>query len=83
MIIVTGTMEVAPESVEEAKEAFRLAQDATASERGCLTYRFFQSVDQPTLFRVYEEWEDKSCLKEHGVPIPTWPRIVNAWRRWA
>ena len=66
MIIVTGTMEVGEAHVEAAKEAFRLAEAATASERGCITYRFFQSVAQPTLFRVYEEWEDKDALREHA-----------------
>jgi len=66
MIIVSGTMEVPAEHVEKAKENFRLAEEATAQERGCITYRFFQSVGEPTLFRVYEEWEDKDCLKEHG-----------------
>ena len=66
MIIITGTMEVAPEHADKAKENFALAQEATKSERGCIDYRFFQSVDQPHVFRVYEEWEDKECLKEHG-----------------
>lgn len=66
MIIVTGTMEVPEEHIEKARENFRLAEAATASERGCITYKFFQSVEQPTLFRVYEEWEDKDALKEHA-----------------
>lgn len=66
MIIVTGTMEVPEEHIETAKKNFRLAEAATASERGCITYRFFQSVEQPGLFRVYEEWEDKDALREHG-----------------
>ena len=66
MIIITGTMEVAPGEEDKAKENFTLAQEATKSERGCIDYRFYQSVDKPHVFRVYEEWEDKDCLKEHG-----------------
>ncbi len=66
MIIITATIEVAAGSEEQAKANFALAQEATKTERGCIDYRFFQSVDQPTVFRVYEEWEDKDCLREHG-----------------
>lgn len=66
MIIITGTMEVAADQVELAKTNFALAQEATKSEDGCITYRFFQSVDEPTLFRVYEEWESKEALRAHG-----------------
>ena len=66
MIIITGTMEVAAGNEEQAKANFALAAVLTKSERGCIEYRFWQSVDQPTVFRVYEEWEDKGCLKEHS-----------------
>ena len=66
MIIVTGTMEVAPGNEDQAKANFALAAEKCKSERGCIEYRFWQSVDQPTLFRVYEEWEDKDCLREHS-----------------
>ena len=66
MIIVTGTMEVPEEHIEKARENFRLAEEATAQEPGCLTYRFFQSVSEPTLFRVYEEGEDRAALKAHA-----------------
>ena len=66
MIIITGTMEVAPGNEEQAKANFALAAEAAKSERGCLDYRFWQSCSQPNLFRVYEEWEDKDCLREHS-----------------
>ncbi|EAQ01451.1 hypothetical protein OB2597_01142 [Pseudooceanicola batsensis HTCC2597] len=66
MIIVTGTMEVAPGNEDQARENFTLAAEMCKSERGCIEYRFWQSLDRPTLFRVYEEWEDKDCLREHA-----------------
>lgn len=66
MIIITGTMEVAPGNEDKAKENFALAAEGAKSERGCIEYRFWQSVSQPNLFRVYEEWEDKGYLKEHS-----------------
>lgn len=66
MIIVTGTMEVAPGNEEQAKANFALAAEKCKDERGCIDYRFWQSVETPHLFRVYEEWEDKDCLREHA-----------------
>lgn len=66
MIIITGTMEVEPGNEEQAKANFALAAEKCKDERGCIEYRFWQSVDQPNLFRVYEEWEDKECLREHS-----------------
>jgi quinol monooxygenase YgiN len=66
MIIITGTMQVAPGNEDKARENFALAAEKCKDERGCIEYRFWQSVDQPNLFRVYEEWEDKDCLREHS-----------------
>lgn len=66
MIIVTGTFDVAAGSEDQAKANLALAEEATKAERGCITYRFWQSVSTPTEFHVYEEWEDEGCLKEHS-----------------
>ena len=66
MIIITGTMEVADGNADQACENFRIAAEGAKTERGCIEYRFWQSVSNPHEFRVYEEWEDKGCLKEHS-----------------
>lgn len=65
MIIVTGTFEVAEGSADLTREYLTLSAQITASERGCIEYRFWQSVSRPTEFRVYEEWDDEGCLAEH------------------
>ena len=66
MIIVSGTIEVPQEKVDAYKEAVQEVVAATRAEAGCLKYGFYQSLDEPTKFRVYEEWEDKDALRAHG-----------------
>lgn len=66
MLIVTGTMQVPPEGIEGMKAAAAEVAVATRQEKGCRVYAFWQSVEEPTTFRVYEEWDDLDCLKAHG-----------------
>lgn len=66
MLIVTGTFEVAPEAIADAKAAMSVMMAASRQEAGCLTYEFSQTVEAPQRFRVYEEWTDAAALKAHG-----------------
>lgn len=66
MIIVTGTMQVASDAIDRFAEAAQAVTRVTLLEPGCHLYAFHQSLDDPTLFRVYEEWEDTASLKAHG-----------------
>jgi quinol monooxygenase YgiN len=66
MLIVTGTMTVAQGGVAPMKEAAGIMARETRAEKGCRVYAFWQDVEDPTRFRVYEEWDDMDCLKAHG-----------------
>ena len=65
MIVVTGTIELdagnADSAVEHAIEVMR----ETALEDGCIYYRFYRDLENPALFRVYEEWESDAHLAAH------------------
>ena len=65
MLIVTGTIEVGESSVEAAKKAAAAMGPASRAEAGCRAYAFFQDIESPTTFRVYEEWEDQAALTAH------------------
>jgi len=65
MLVVTGTVEIAPDSIERMKEAARVVARATREEPGCHTYGFWQDLEEPTRFRVYEEWDDRAALEAH------------------
>lgn len=66
MIVVTGTFEIDPQNSERVKHAATAMSRATRAEEGCITYAFWQSIEDAGLFRVYEEWEDLAALKAHG-----------------
>lgn len=65
MIVVSGEIELAPESVERAKAAALPLMEATRKEAGCKTYVFTQSLEEPTVFRVFEEWDSDAALAAH------------------
>ncbi|MGI3167957.1 putative quinol monooxygenase [Pseudooceanicola sp. C21-150M6] len=66
MIIICGTIEVTEAGIAPYKAAAGPATEASLKEEGCGTYGFYQSIDNPCLFRVYEEWESKEHLRAHG-----------------
>lgn len=65
MIIVTGLFEIAPKDVDKVKALLARTATATRAEAGCLTYAFYENIEQPGLIRVYEEWETYDALKSH------------------
>lgn len=66
MIIVSGTIEIRPEGLEAARAAFLEVMAITRTEAGCRVYEFSQTVENPNVFRVYEEWDDLPSLGAHG-----------------
>jgi quinol monooxygenase YgiN len=65
MLVVTGTVEIAPEGVETAAKAALKMVAETVKEEGCITYEFSQILGHPNRFRVYEEWESQAALESH------------------
>lgn len=65
MIIVSGEIPVRADRIAEAKELARWVMAETAKEKGCITYRFYSDLENPELFRVFEEWESDEALAGH------------------
>ncbi|KNG92914.1 putative quinol monooxygenase [Pseudaestuariivita atlantica] len=67
VLVVTGVIEVAPEDAETFRVAAARAAKATRSDdEGCLLYAFYEDVEKPGTFRVYEEWRDEEALAAHA-----------------
>jgi len=65
MLIVTGIAEIASSEIERVKvEAAKMAK-ASRAEAGCHAYAFFQDIENPNQFRIYEEWENAEALRGH------------------
>ena len=65
MIVVSGLIEVASESLETALAAARTMAAATREESGCLSYAFYTDIESPTRIRIFEEWESAAALERH------------------
>lgn len=66
MIVVTGTIEIHEKDIEIMKRHATTMAVATRDEPGCIKYAFFQDIEKPNRFRVYEEWDDRDSLRAHG-----------------
>ena len=62
MSVVTGTIELAAENADTAVGHAIEVMRETATEKGCIVYRFYRDLENPALFRVYEEWESETDL---------------------
>ena len=65
MIVISGVIEMGEKSVDAAIEAASIMAAATREEDGCLAYAFYQDVENPCRFRVFEEWRDADALARH------------------
>lgn len=66
MLVVTGITQVAPEDADLARTAAAKVAEITRTEDGCFEYAFYEDVETPGRFRVYEEWRDDASLKAHS-----------------
>lgn len=65
MIVVSGTIYVKKNKVDEAIELAKVMMEKTGEEVGCITYRFYTDIESPDILRVFEEWESEEELQAH------------------
>jgi len=65
MILISGVIELAAQDIDAMKAAAATMAVATRQEAGCHAYAFYQDIENPAVFRVFEEWESDDALKAH------------------
>ena len=65
MIIIMGTVKLAPDRLDAAKPAMRRMVDASRAEAGCIAYAYAQDLLDPETIHVAEQWRDRAALTEH------------------
>ncbi|MDO8282577.1 MAG: putative quinol monooxygenase [Thermodesulfovibrionia bacterium] len=65
MILATLRMVVRPESRYDLLETMRGMLEPVRVERGCLTYRLYEDVENRNAFVLLEEWETQEDLERH------------------
>ncbi|TWT39847.1 Autoinducer 2-degrading protein LsrG [Thalassoglobus neptunius] len=66
MLVVTVRFETKPDCVEEFREAILFqARSSRENEEGCRQFDVCQSIDEPTVFSVYEVYHDEAAFEAH------------------
>lgn len=65
MILITGTVRVRPDAVEDLRAAMEAQLSASRAEAGCIEYAYAVDVSEPGLIRVFEQWESWEALEVH------------------
>lgn len=65
MIIVTGTISIAPDDHEAFLAGWEVMRAATLLEDGCRAYDVWQSRHGSNDYRLYEEWDSMPHLQAH------------------
>lgn len=65
MVVIAGSVRLRDGAQEAALAALAELIPATRAEDGCHTYTFAWDVDEPTVLRIYEEWESGDALEAH------------------
>ncbi len=67
MILISGLIELAEADIDTMKVAAASMAFETRKETGCIQYAFYQDIENPAFFRVFEEWESTDALQAHFV----------------
>ena len=65
MIIVRIAMNALPEKQKEVMQTLLSMIESTGKERGCLSHRVFQDIEDKNGFSLIDEWETREDLDQH------------------
>ena len=69
MIVVNATIKATPETIEAMREAIATMETASRAEPGCHDYTFSVELNDPSVMRITEKWDDMEALGAHfGMP---------------
>lgn len=65
MIVVTIRIIVHPDNRKEFLQTAKSLFDRIRNEKGCLSYRFYQDIENENAFIFVAEWETQADLDNH------------------
>ncbi len=79
MLLITGTIRLPPDRLEDALPVMRAMIEASRAEDGCLGYSYAEDVIDKGLMRITELWDTRAHLLAHFRS-----NHIAAWRaHWA
>ena len=64
-VTVVATIKGKEDMVDSVKKELDSLVTATVQEVGCINYNLHQSIDDRSLFIIYENWESRDALDRH------------------
>lgn len=65
MIVVIGRVRCQPEERAGLEDLLATMQERSRQEDGCVSYGFYQSIEDETQYVAVEEWESQEALDRH------------------
>lgn len=65
MIVLTGTIRIPADKLDQARSLMKAVIEETRKEDGCLFYTFGEDVLDPGKIVVAEAWRDEAALGSH------------------
>lgn len=66
MITLIATLTGKPENADELKTELLNLVENTTKESGCIQYKLHQEVDNPHMFRFYEQFKSQEAFDFHS-----------------
>ena len=81
MFILNVHIHVLPEHLEAFKQATIINASNSVKEPGVVRFDFMQSVDDPTVFGLYEVYRDREAIAAHKetAHYKAWVETVENW----
>ena len=77
MLIVTGSVEIRDDAVEEALEIALTHVRRSRTEPGCLLHSVHRDAERPNRLFFFEQWADRAALDVHFA-VPESSDMVRA-----
>ena len=80
MIMIIGTVKLAPDKLAGAREAMERMVTASRAEQGCIGYSYAQDVLDPETVHVIEKWRDRDAVQFHfATPhMAAWREVMGS-----
>ncbi|WP_273837691.1 putative quinol monooxygenase [Halococcus sp. PRR34] len=65
MIVLQATIPIAMDHREEMIEAAIKLAEQSRAEAGTIDYRVTTDIEEPSVFRVFEQYEDEAAMEAH------------------
>ena len=64
-LVITATVDIKPDKVEQFRQATDSLIVGSRAEEGCISYSMYESATEENKFFFFEEWKDQAAIDAH------------------